>query len=71
MPLATTIVDSETHLVPPSEIVLTLRAAQELGSAGLIPLLSLRGSDAVRSGIFQSIAEPPSPLAGRWPDPRT
>jgi len=69
MPLPMYAEDGETRLMPPSEIVLTVRAAQKLGNAGLIPLLSLRESDAVRVGIFQSIAEPPAPLAGRWPMP--
>ena len=33
-----------------------------------MPLLWLKGTDTARLGIFQSIAEPAAPLAGRWPD---
>ena len=33
---------------------------------GLMPMLSMKGSDAVRVGMFQSIAKPNAPLEGRW-----
>jgi hypothetical protein len=33
---------------------------------GLMPVLSMKGSDEVRVGMFQSIAKPQSPLEGRW-----
>jgi hypothetical protein len=32
----------------------------------LIPCLSIKGRDAVRVAGVQSIASPPSALAGRW-----
>jgi len=31
-----------------------------------MPLLSMKGSDQVRIGMFQSIAKPTAPLQGRW-----
>jgi type VI secretion system protein ImpC len=39
---------------------------QLLINEGLMPLLSVKGRDAVRLPRFQSIAEPAAPLAGRW-----
>ena len=56
----------ETHVTPPSEVVLTLRAAERLLEAGLIPILSLKGQEIVRVARLQSIAIPLKPLAGRW-----
>jgi type VI secretion system protein ImpC len=56
----------ETHVTPPSEVVLTLRAAERLLEAGLVPILSLKGQEIVRVARFQSIASPLRALAGRW-----
>jgi len=33
---------------------------------GFMPLVSLKDRDAARLLRFQSIAEPPAPLSGRW-----
>jgi hypothetical protein len=33
---------------------------------GLMPVLSIKGRDAVLLPRFQSIADPPAPLAGPW-----
>jgi type VI secretion system protein ImpC len=58
--------DGEAELKPCAEVLLTESAAEILLEQGLMPLLSMKGSDCVRLGRFQSIAEPPAPLAGRW-----
>ena len=56
----------ETHVTPSSEVVLTLRAAEKLLEAGLVPVLSLKGQEIVRVARLQSIASPLRALAGRW-----
>lgn len=56
----------ETRVTPPSEVVLTVRAAEKLLEAGLVPVLSLKGQDVVRVARLQSIASPLKALAGRW-----
>jgi type VI secretion system protein ImpC len=58
--------DGETHIIPCAETFLTERAMENLIGKGLVPLLSIKGRDAVRIARFQSIAEPSAPLAGRW-----
>lgn len=54
------------ELKPCAEVLLTLKAAETMIALGLMPMLSMKGSDQVRIGAFQSIAKPPSPLEGRW-----
>jgi type VI secretion system protein ImpC len=56
----------ETRVTPASEVVLTVRAAERLLEAGLVPVLSLKGSESVRVARLQSIASPSRSLAGRW-----
>ena len=56
----------ETRVTPPSEVVLTVRAAESLLEAGLVPVLSLKGSESVRVARLQPIAKPLRALAGRW-----
>jgi type VI secretion system protein ImpC len=58
--------DLETRVTPPSEVVLTVRAAERLLDAGLVPVLSLKGSESVRVARLQSIAKPLRAVAGRW-----
>jgi type VI secretion system protein ImpC len=58
--------NGETHVTPCAEAFLTERAMEILIGKGLVPLLSIKGRDAVRIARFQSIAEPSAPLAGRW-----
>jgi type VI secretion system protein ImpC len=58
--------NDETQVTPCAEIFLTERAMENLVGKGLIPLLSIKGRDAVRVARFQSIAEPCAPLSGRW-----
>ncbi len=66
LPFAMTTVDGEKVAVPCAETLLTVRAAEAIANAGLMPLLTLKGTDRVRLGIYQSFAEPQAPLAGRW-----
>ena len=56
----------ETRVTPPSEVVLTVRAAERMLEAGLVPVLSLKGQDVVRVARLQSIARPLRTLAGGW-----
>jgi len=54
------------ELKPCAEVLFTLKAAETMIGQGLMPVLSMKGSDEVRVGMFQSIAKPQSPLEGRW-----
>jgi type VI secretion system protein ImpC len=56
----------EPELKPCAEVLLTEEAVDLLLSGGLMPLISMKGSDHVRLARFQSIASTPTPLAGRW-----
>lgn len=51
---------------PPAEIWMTERFAGAIAEAGIMPLASIKHSDAVMLVRFQSIADPPQPLAGPW-----
>lgn len=56
----------ESHMKPCAEAWLTDRAAEAIMRQGLMPLLSVKGRDAVRLARFQPLADPGKPLAGRW-----
>lgn len=58
--------EGESKLKPCAEVLLTEEAALQLLDRGFIPLVSVKGTDEVRVLGFQSVADPPSPLAGRW-----
>ncbi len=58
--------DGESELKPCAEALLTEGAAERMLECGLMPLASLKGTDAVQLVRFQSIAEPLRALAGRW-----
>ncbi len=58
--------DGEKHITPCAETILTERAMEVLIEKGLMPVLSIKGRDAVLVPRFQSIAEPLAPLAGPW-----
>ena len=58
--------DGEPELKPCAEVLLTQEAVEVLLEGGLMPLISIKGADRVKLGLFQSIAKPPTPLAGRW-----
>ena len=51
---------------PPAEIWMTERFASQIAEAGVMPLASVRHSDAILLVRFQSIADPAQPLAGPW-----
>jgi predicted component of type VI protein secretion system len=54
----------ESEIKPCAEVLLTLRAAEKIINRGLMPLLSLKDSDTIRLGMFQSIAG--TQLRGPW-----
>jgi type VI secretion system protein ImpC len=56
----------ETRVTPPSEVVLTIRAAEKMLEAGFVPVLSLKSSESVRVARLQPIASPLRALPGRW-----
>jgi type VI secretion system protein ImpC len=56
----------ESQLKPCAEVVLTERALEAILGKGLMPLASVQGRDAVRVARFQALANPATPLAGRW-----
>jgi type VI secretion system protein ImpC len=58
--------DGDSELKSCAEALLTERAAGKVLENGLMPLVWLKGQDAVRLVRFQSMAEPLSALAGRW-----
>jgi type VI secretion system protein ImpC len=58
--------DGEKHITPCAETILTERAMEVLIEKGLMPVLSIKGRDAVLVPRFQSIADPLSALAGPW-----
>lgn len=58
--------DGETQCKPCAEVLLTEETVGRILNEGLIPLVSFKNRDLVRVAIFQSVADPPRPLAGRW-----
>jgi predicted component of type VI protein secretion system len=66
LPLHTYRSDGDLHVKPCAEVLLTEEAVERILDQGLIPLVSYKGRDTVQVGRFQSIAEPHSPLKGRW-----
>ncbi|MGB2806553.1 MAG: type VI secretion system contractile sheath large subunit [Sedimentisphaerales bacterium] len=66
MPMHIYTSDGEKHITPCAETILTERAMEVLINKGLMPVLSIKGRDAVLLPRFQSIADPLSALAGPW-----
>jgi type VI secretion system protein ImpC len=58
--------DGEAHLKPCGEALLGEEATGAILDRGLMPFISMRGSDAIRLVRFQSIATPAADLSGRW-----
>jgi type VI secretion system protein ImpC len=58
----------ETLAKPCAEVLFTERAAARVMERGVMPLASMKDSDAVRLVRFQSVADPPSALRGAWSD---
>ncbi|HXA05802.1 MAG TPA: type VI secretion system contractile sheath large subunit [Bryobacteraceae bacterium] len=59
-------VDGESYLKPCGEALLGEQAAEAILDRGMMPFISMKGSDAIRLVRFQSIAVPPADLSGRW-----
>jgi type VI secretion system protein ImpC len=66
LPLHTFEQDGETHCKPCAEVLLTEQTVERILEEGLIPLVSFKNRDLVQIARFQSVADPPRPLAGRW-----
>ena len=66
LPIHSYRVADEVRISQCLEKVFTLEQVESLLDDGLIPLLSFKDLDMVRVARFQSIADPPSLLAGRW-----
>jgi type VI secretion system protein ImpC len=66
LPFALVEEDGEKHAVPCAETLFTVRAAQAVTEKGLMPIVTMKGTDTVRLAIFQSIAEPYAALSGLW-----
>ncbi len=66
LPFALVDEDGEKHAVPCAETLFTVRAAQAVTEKGLMPIVTMKGTDTVRLAIFQSIAEPYAALSGLW-----
>lgn len=56
--------EAVSHAV--TEAYLTERSAQRILDRGIMPVAAMKGSDTARLVRFQSIADPPAGLAGRW-----
>lgn len=54
-------------LKPCAEVVFSEAAADAVMDAGIMPLATVRDTDTARLVRFQSLAEPATALAGRWP----
>ncbi len=58
--------DGEQRIQPCAEMLMTESGAESILEQGFMPLASIKDQDAVRLVRFQSIADPPAPLAARW-----
>jgi len=58
--------DGDSEAKTCAEILMTDEEVDQILSAGIMPLISFRGSDKVRLARFQSIADPVRGLSGRW-----
>jgi type VI secretion system protein ImpC len=68
LPLHISLRAGESQAKPCAEVLLTEDAVGRLLDEGLMPLVSFKDRDRVRLARFQSIADPPRGLAGRWAD---
>lgn len=59
-------VGGDRRMTPCAEVFLTERAADAILGRGVMPLMSLRNTNAVRLVRFQSLADPPAAIAGPW-----
>jgi type VI secretion system protein ImpC len=63
LPIHTFTSDGETQVKPCAEAWLNERAANAILKRGIMPVLSVRGRDAVQLLTLRSISDPPMPLA--------
>lgn len=56
----------EPRTKPCAEVVFTEETAELILENGIMPLLSFKNQDRIRLARFQSLADPPVHLAGRW-----
>ena len=66
LPLHISLKAGESQAKPCAEVLLTEDAVERMLEEGIMPLVSFKDRDRVRLARFQSIAEPPQGLAGRW-----
>ena len=66
LPLHVYKVRGKSMVKPCAEVTLTERAAEIIIDKGLMPLLSFKNQDRIRLARFQSFADPPANLSGRW-----
>lgn len=66
LPLHIYSVEGETISKPCAEVLMTQTAAEAMLEKGIMPLASIKEQPVVRLVRFQSFADPPSALAGRW-----
>ena len=65
LPFSLSHADGEKQAKPCAEALLSEKAADVILSRGLMPVLSVRGRDAVLLVSLRSISDPASPLAFR------
>jgi type VI secretion system protein ImpC len=66
LPLHVYKVQGESRIKPCAEVVLTQRAAEAILDQAVMPFLSFIHQDLLRLARFQSFADPPTTLSGRW-----
>jgi len=66
LPAHVVVIDDEQRLQPCAEALLTDRGVERIVEAGLVPLVSVRGQNVVRSGRLHPLAGRDVPLAGPW-----
>jgi type VI secretion system protein ImpC len=66
LPLHVYTVEGEPRSKPCAEVLMTQTAAEEMLEKGIMPLATIKEQPVVRLVRFQSIADPPTALAGRW-----
>lgn len=64
LPLHVYEVDGETTTKPCAEVLMTVESATKIIECGVMPLISMKGTDVVRLGILQSLSS--TRLAGSW-----
>jgi type VI secretion system protein ImpC len=66
LPAFTYAAEGERRMLPCAGAWLGERTVQAILAAGMMPFMSHRARNAVRLARFQSLADPPAPLAGPW-----